>query len=541
MRQLQFILSYFGRRLLLPLTFLVFHSTLSGQCSLDVNDCATAIPMACSSVTYSLVDESPIGFYYPGCPGWSIDNPYWFSFEVAVDGAISILVNPVECEGSGAGGGLGMQAALYAECDTSSIPDTSYTALAAQCACTNDSILFELPNVSAGTYLLMVDGCAADVCDFEIVVSPNFMLPLGDIEQPICSDTTPCPGTIVTFTLPLVSNATFYNWEFPQGVTLIGSPPRCDSVAVIWGATGGCVRVEAGNECGSTQFSPEICLTVPHPEGYDTTYICGLENSPCGQPICEMDIPWITNEGCDSTIHLTTIVHDTSLTIISSGPVFCEGDPGITDTIEVLSNQFGCDSTIIYNPVIHPGFYSLLKVHLCEGDSFQGQIYFIDTVLVDSLLTTEGCDSVFVTNIKVAPHYDIQIDTTLMMGDSYDGLAIFSDTTIIKELESQAGCDSVVTINIMITTVGTDHWPTDNCRIEVYPVPAGPVLYLRTNHCSELKISALYNAQGQNVWQADWWNETSRQVSIEALPPGGYYLQVQEAKNTRLLKFVKLH
>ncbi len=353
---------------------------ITAQCSTPVTPCVDAIPIACSDFSGTLEDVPAMGGIFPGCDGWSLDNPIWFTFVMPVDGDMLVDILPSDCQGSGSGGGLGFQAGIYRDCDPNS------ESLALQCPCTTGGIVFSVPNVTAGVYYLVVDGCAADVCDFEINITPDQAnLPVGIPDQPMASDTTPCPGTIVEFSVPPVPNAESYNWSFPPGVTPVGAP-TCNTVSVIWGSSGGCVEVVVENKCSAPQSSPELCIEVPHPEGFDYGYYCFPSEPGWYHPGTQtfyptnIDIPWITNEGCDSTIHLiivNNVVEDSLTEIICTG--------GQSSEIGGLIFSEAIDTQFIFPGAGIDGCDSVLYVSILEDENKE---------IADIIVDHSDCDSI---------------------------------------------------------------------------------------------------------------------------------------------------
>ena len=204
--------------------------------------------------------------------------------------------------------------------------------------------------------------------------------PLGQPDVPVPDFEPVCPGQVVTFTIPPVLGATFYNWNFPPGVIPLSID--CNTATVIWGSSPGNTTVTA-----SSDINPIGLTSDPHfmevyfPEGFDGGEYCFPDDPGWTHPgtgsiwpagTFDLVIPMGAANGCDSTVHLTIIEHSSPPVLIfeqicPDGET-CEigavpGQPGVilTGTTNGLTytitdgSLYGCDSTMIINvEVIDP-------------------------------------------------------------------------------------------------------------------------------------------------------------------------------------------
>ncbi len=355
------------RSLLIILALFIFiflpNQNLQAQCASGGGTCADAPSVPCGSISGTLDDIPPAGAVFPGCPGWSIDNPHWWAIQIFTGGNITVSVTPSNCQGSGSGGGLGAQAGLYQDCDPNSAN------FGVQCACTTGGMVFS-SNLAPGTYYVMIDGCAADVCDYTIdVIPPQNTVPVQQPQTPIADNLAPCPGEIVNLFLPApVPGATNYIWSFPPGVTPIGAPPYCTQVSVTWGANSGCIDVTAANDCSIPSTSIPICLDVPHPEGTEYGQYC-FPSEPgwyhAGTQTfypTSIDIPWITDRNCDSTIHLIITQYSDGFNFVFEQ--ICEGE----ETCNIAGHIFdsAIDTTILLEGWAAGGCDSTIQINVTE-------------------------------------------------------------------------------------------------------------------------------------------------------------------------------
>ena len=116
------------------------------------------------------------------------------------------------------------------------------------------------------------------------------------------------------------------------------------------------------------------------------------------------------------------------------------------DTISV----HGCDSTEHLTLIVHPSFYRFDSVNLCQGDTLRwhqqnivkGGLYF------DSLLTIHGFDSVY--HLKVVEHRNYFIEQQLEIKEGYPtyihGINISKPGIYYDSLYTIHGCDSIFQI-----------------------------------------------------------------------------------------------
>ena len=352
---------------------------LIAQCSDGPPTCSGASP-SCVPITGQLDDVPPAGALFPGCPGNSLDNPDWYAFEVNSTGLVTVTFIPSNCQGSGSGGALGAQYGWYADCDPNS---QNY---GVQCACTTGSGTFSA-TVSAGIYYLMVDGCAADVCDYTINVSGDVGgPPVTQPNTPIVNPPDPCPGEMVQICTSPVPNANTYTWSFPSGVQPVGSPPFCECVDVIWGSNSGAVSVTVANDCSTPQTSDPTVVDVPTYEVTDGGEYCFPDEPGWFHPGTNIYWPGgthtlnlITSRGCDSIVTINVIERISpphqAFEQICLGDFTCPiggqsfGSPTNTTIILDNASAFGCDSTInvtveVIAPILNLDFPDTLN---CEN------------------------------------------------------------------------------------------------------------------------------------------------------------------------------
>ena len=155
--------------------------------------------------------------------------------------------------------------------------------------------------------------------------------------------------------------------------------------------------------------------------------------------------------------HPDTIVIDT---VICQGPTYTFPDGTIatttaTDTAH-YSNQFGCDSTIITNLVVHPTYSNTVIDTICYGTTYKlpsNLSVSISGIYIDTLPTMFGCDSIITTQLTVTPPPVSTQNDTICAGNSFtrpSGLIATNAGTYYDTLTIATGCDSVVITHLTV-------------------------------------------------------------------------------------------
>ena len=231
--------------------------------------------------------------------------------------------------------------------------------------------------------------------------------------------------------------------------------------------------------CDSTVF---MALTVL-PE-YDTTYydtICfgddylahGFEylQPAVGHYIDTLML--LTWQGCDSIIYLDLTVgevHDTLFT-----DMICEGEDytqhgfnilqpavGFRQDTLLLTNSFGCDSTIFLNLTVAERADTLIVVDICEGEDYIGNGFeyiqpaagdYYDSLNVPPLV---ACDSMVYLELHVHDIFITEFNDTICEGEDYiEHGFVFMQPIADVYLDTlpyvtASGCDSLVTLTLTV-------------------------------------------------------------------------------------------
>ncbi len=357
-----------NQRLLLVLSCLALTWNLvNAQCPPPgyppTGDMCSIAPVLCTDLNgyCATLGTNNITQTFPGCGGSVLNNDEWFGF-IAGTSLITIEVIPSNCQGTN--GQFGMQGAIYEG-------GCSGPAVATQCNCTTNTFTMTYANFIVGqAYYVVFDGCAGDICDFQVNVLAGSTLPVPP--QPpsaILGPTQVCPGANSNYTVPVPNGAT-YTWTVtPPSMGSIVSPNPAGNITVNWNNVGSAqICVTASNPCETNPNATCITVTSQNiPPQHQYYNICIGDCVPCaGQLFCgptpasgtPVSIPnW---QGCDSTI----ICHVTSIPPITNNlgqQTFCApytymvcGTPYFASGFinETCDNWQGCDSTVIVDLAI---------------------------------------------------------------------------------------------------------------------------------------------------------------------------------------------
>jgi len=165
--------------------------------------------------------------------------------------------------------------------------------------------------------------------------------------------------------------------------------------------------------------------------------------------------------GCDSTIvlHLTVNpVNDTLLDVIlCEGESIKVGDSEYDKTgvyVENLTNRFGCDSTVTLALTVNPVSDTLLEKTICQGESIMvgTSVYNTSGQFVNVLSNRFGCDSTVYLNLTVNPTQHIELYEDICKGTSYSmGGTEYTESGVFQHtFSNQFGCDSVIILHLNV-------------------------------------------------------------------------------------------
>lgn len=165
--------------------------------------------------------------------------------------------------------------------------------------------------------------------------------------------------------------------------------------------------------------------------------------------------------GCDSTVILNLTVNPVNDTLLEV--ILCEGESiqignsvynetGIY--VDNLLNKYGCDSIVALNLIVNPVHETLLEKIICEGESVSiGTSVYNSSGSYTNILTNQfGCDSTVYLNLTVNPVHFIEIQENICQGAEFlFGGSYYSGSGDYEHLfQNIFGCDSIVVLHLNV-------------------------------------------------------------------------------------------
>jgi len=379
--------------------------------------------------------------------------------------------------------------------------------------------------------------------------------------NPYCSD--------VSNPTPVVTGEQGGTFSAPSGLDINSSSGQINMA----GSTPGTYTV---SYAGATQ-SATFDVTIN--EAYavsDAVTICANETYQFGSQTLSASDAGLNTEvftamsGCDSTVALTlTVTPDiniqildticTSETIQFEGQTLDASNAGLNE-VTLTSAVTGCDSTRQLFLFVAPEATTSLSETICPSGTydFNGQILDASDAGLNTLTLTgsNGCDSVVELTLNVTT-----IDLTIML----DGAGSFvanqanatyqwvdcdnnnapiagatnqSYTPLVNgnyAVEITVGSCTELSECEEILTFGLDE--NTQSLIDVYPIPANAVLFVQNmQDLTDVRRMEIVSLSGQTLWQQ---RNATHEINVSELPSGTYFLKVQHAQGTEVVKFVK--
>ncbi len=300
--------------------------------------------------------------------GISLDNPSWFSF-IATSTTVAVTITPSNCQH--AGGNVGIQGAIVSTCPPPFGGGNYATVGTCAAGCMVGTFTLGVGGtfVVGRQYWVMLDGCAGDICDFEITATQGITAPLLADPTEITGPSTMCAGETAMFTVDEPGFAAAFYWLVDGEDRTTSS--RSIEVTIPPGTPDGIYRVclyNAENALYSliddNDYEGDVCIEVqvvnlPVTDLPDVVW-CSEAGTyevdgfsfypPSGQKTYQLS----SSAGCDSILsfHITFIEyelpHDTIILCTEDLPyehaelgwIESPGDYGTR-----VTDEHGCDST----------------------------------------------------------------------------------------------------------------------------------------------------------------------------------------------------
>ncbi len=325
-------------------------------------DLCQNICIYCNFNGYSGSSSGYTGQTPPGGFCGTIENEQWLGF-IAGAAVGTFTVTPSNCQV-----GNGLQIALYTDCNSAPVACNG-----GQPGGGNTPVSITANLTPGVNYFLLIDGYAGDQCNFVVTVTPPAAAqqppigPTGAIQGPA----TVCPGGTVTFNIPPVNGAGFYEWTAPGGWLINGqpspvitNPPNGNVVTVTVGNTSGQICVRPRNSCNDGN---QVCRTINvvpiPPTNLAPVIVCNEDvpyTLPWGQQVNTSgtyQTTYQSYQGCDSVVRqqvtvLPPIIRNLGLQSICAGSCItvCGQQYCDAGTYSYICQSYqGCDSLINFS------------------------------------------------------------------------------------------------------------------------------------------------------------------------------------------------
>ncbi|MEM8908161.1 MAG: gliding motility-associated C-terminal domain-containing protein, partial [Bacteroidota bacterium] len=359
-------------------------------------------------------------------------------------------------------------------------------------ACTGTSITFDGVAVLAGTQSVFnyttQDGCDSTVtvivnanpvdasaatieaCSGSSIVYDGVSINAGDQEIFNYQNQYGCDSIVTITVTSNPVNQESVNLDACAGETVVfdGQPIAagaqqdflyqnqygCDSIVTV---------IVAANPVGQSDLTLEACAG-------STVMYNGLNLNAGTQQAVVLTNQW----GCDSTVNVTVTANplSTGAEILSA----CSGTSIIYDGISILAgtqetinyqNQWGCDSIVTVSVLENPVYDELETLSACAGSDivYDGTTISAGSQVVFNYQSQTGCDSIVTVAVLENPVYNNVENRTACQGSSitFDGVSILAGSQQIFTYASQLGCDSIVTVNVSANPVHASSEVMETC------------------------------------------------------------------------------
>ena len=322
----------------------------------------------------------------------------------------------------------------------------------------------------------IVSGTAATICNGATYAFGTQLLNASGTYTEVFSAQNGCDSTV---TLNLVVNPsilhsttqhTCYGSSYPWGAQVLNAS---GVYTQTFTASGGCDSIVTL----TFTVEPEITHTVTADICNGSGYTFGTQVLSSGGTYNQV---FPAANGCDSAVTLTLTVKpaisDTTAAHICFGTQYLFGIqtislPGVYT--QVFPAADGCDSTVTLLLTASPAPVTVyIDTAACGQVLFEGHAYTASTVLQDTLWTAEGCDSVFRT-VQVTVYDNVPVQQQVSVSGcgsaTYEGSVFYRDTVLHQLFAGSLGCDSLDrTVTIQVRAPYRDTVHAALCRGDSY-------------------------------------------------------------------------
>jgi len=306
----------------------------------------------------------------------------------------------------------------------------------------------------------------------------------------IFGTTSVIQGQTVTYTVPVIANATSYIWTLPNGVNGLSTT---NSITVDIGnnAVSGNITVKGVNSVGEGNISILPISVIPIPA--NAGIISGVTTVNQGQTSITYTVPLIAN----ATSYIWTLpngftgLSTSNIIIVNIGATAISGDITVKG---VNANGYGAISTISIKVNAIPATPTITNKgnSLFSSSKIGNQWYDKNGII----LGANNSDYSPITN-----------------GDYY---------VIVTE----NGVSSQPSTIITVTNIGTDIVEINGCNISIYPVPVKDKLIVRSAEGCTLTMVRVISELGVVLYTTTKASDSKVEINMNSYPDGKYFIEV---------------
>ncbi|MEE1271987.1 MAG: T9SS type A sorting domain-containing protein [Bacteroidales bacterium] len=262
---------------------------------------------------------------------------------------------------------------------------------------------------------------------------------------------------------------------------------------------------------------------------------------------CYQFVSW--NDGSTNNPRSFTITKDTTFTAlfeeiefntpisatICEGSIYTENGFNVSEAgvyTQTLTSVNGCDSIVTLTVNVNPIYNTELSATICEGQVYTENNFNVSEagVYTQTLTSVNGCDSIVTLTLNVNPTFDTTINATINPGETYAEFG-FNESeagTYVQNLQTEAGCDSTITLVLSVNSSLID---IEETEISFYPNPTDS----KVNFSQAIEKVEVIDLTGKAILTFS----NAREINIESLPAGAYYLRLTNNDKAIMRKVIK--
>ena len=169
---------------------------------------------------------------------------------------------------------------------------------------------------------------------------------------------------------------------------------------------------------------------------------------------------------------------------------------------------------------------------ICEGQVYNENGFNVSEAgtYIQTLQTANGCDSIVTLVVTTYPTFDTTITATINAGEMYSEFG-FNESeagTYVQNLQTVNGCDSTITL---ILDVNSSLMDVEHSELSFYPNPTNS----KITFSQAIEKVEVIDLTGRCVLTFS----NAREINIESLPSGAYYLRLTNNDKAIMRKVIK--